>query len=93
MRHEHATLRHGSIDAPAFIDAHVVVLFRRDGERWAITAMNNDNAPHTIKLDLPESLTNAAFVDALSGTRSKAAGNALMLTVPPMFGSVLENRR
>jgi glycosidase len=30
MRHEHATLRHGSIDAPAFIDDHVVVLFRRD---------------------------------------------------------------
>jgi len=93
MRREHATLRHGSIDAPAFIDDHVVVLLRRDGERWAITAMNSDNAPHTIKVDLPESLANAAFVDALTGRRSKAAGNALMLTVPPMFGSVLENRR
>jgi glycosidase len=93
MRREHASLRHGSIDAPAFIDDHVIVLIRRDAGRWAVTAMNNDGVPHTIKLALPEALTNAAFADALTGADSKADGNTLTMTVPPMFGRVLENKR
>jgi len=42
MRNAHEVLRHGSIDAPAYIDAHVIVLIRRDAEHWAITATNND---------------------------------------------------
>jgi glycosidase len=93
LRKDHPVLRHGTIDAPAYLDDHVIVLIRRDGDRWAVTALNNDATPHTIAVDLPQTLANAALDDALTGNRTKAQGTRLTLTIPPLFGSVLENRR
>jgi len=93
LRKDHPVLRHGTIDAPAYLDDHVIVLIRRDGDRWAVTALNNDAAPHTIVVDLPQTLANAVLDDVLTGNSTKVPGTRLTLTVPPLFGTVLENHR
>ena len=93
LRKDHPVLRHGTIDAPAYLDDHVIVLIRRDGDRWAVTALNNDAAPHTIAVDLPQRLANAVLDDVLTGNSTKVPGTRLTLTVPPRFGTVLENHR
>jgi len=92
MRKQHAVLRHGSIDTPAFVDDHVIVLLRRDAKRWAITATNNDTSPHTVTVPVPDGLQAAVLVDVLTGAHIKAAADSVTFTVPPLFGSVLENR-
>jgi len=90
LRHEHGLLRHGTIDAPAYIDEHVIVLLRRDGPRWAVTAMNNDAAERRVRFDVPPELRDASLVDALTGIPTRVAGTSLSMTVPALFGSVLE---
>lgn len=70
MRHDHPVLRRGSIDAPLFVDNHVVVLARRLGNTWAITATNNAATAQTVTLalrDLPEGLPLGELRDVLSG--------------------------
>jgi glycosidase/predicted alpha/beta superfamily hydrolase len=89
LRHEHAVLRHGSLDAPAYVDDHVVVVYRRDAGQWAIVATNNDAAAHTVELSLPGTLAGATFTDALTGKTLASDNGKLSLAVPPMFGTVL----
>ena len=89
MRLDHPVLRHGSIAAPLYLDAHVIALARQDGSRWAITATNNASVAQTINLTLPAALKQARFVDALSGAVVQAEGSKLSLTIPPLFGRVL----
>jgi cyclomaltodextrinase len=91
LRKDHPVLRHGSIDAPAYIDDHVIVLLRHDGERWAITATNNDATAHAISVALPAALTGKSFIDALTGQRMTATGGGIRFSVPALFGTVLEN--
>lgn len=92
MRKDHVVLRHGSIDAPAFIDDHVIVLVRRDADRWAVTATNNDSSPHEITVELPAELRGATLVDVRTGSRIKAEGGRVTFAVPALFGTVLEKR-
>jgi glycosidase len=92
LRHRHAVLRHGSIDAPLQLDQHLIVLLRRDGATSAITATNNDIAPHEVTLSLPRALADATFVDALGGTRVRARDATVRFTVPAQFGVVLIRR-
>ncbi len=89
MRRNHPVLRHGSIDAPIYLDAHVIVLLRHDGAQWAITAMNNSNSEQRVQLTLPDELRNAKFVDALTDHRSGASGLSLNVSVPALDGVVL----
>ena len=91
MRKDHPVLRHGSIDAPAFIDDHVIVLLRRDADRWALTATNNDANAHEVTIALPTGLRAAMLVDLRTGGRVKPDGNKVTFTVPALFGTVLEN--
>ena len=91
MRTEHAVLRHGTIDAPAYIDEHVIALIRRDGDRWAVTATNNDAVEHSISVTLPATLKARSFRDVLSGATVPASDGILRVTVPARFGTVLEN--
>jgi len=82
--------RHGSLDAPAYIDDHVIVLIRRAGGQWAITATNNDNAPHTVSINhLPGPIAATSFTDALTGKTLAAANGSIELTVPALYGTVL----
>jgi len=92
MRRDHPVLRHGSIDAPAFIDDHVIVLLRRDADRWAVTATNNDTSPHAITVALPADFRAETLVDVRTGSRIKARGGNVTFTVPALFGTVLESR-
>ncbi|HET7062828.1 MAG TPA: glycoside hydrolase family 13 protein [Rudaea sp.] len=92
MRKDHPVLRHGSIEAPAFIDDHVIVLLRRDADRWAVTATNNDSSPHEITVALPTELRAAILVDVRTGKRINAESGKVTFTVPALFGTVLENR-
>jgi glycosidase len=91
LRKDHAVLRHGSLDAPAYIDDHVIVLIRRDGAHLAITATNNDDVPHTVSVPLPADRKAAHLTDALSGRKVHALHGAVELTVPAMYGLVLLN--
>jgi glycosidase len=66
LRHRHAVLRRGSLDAPLYADAHLLVLLRRLGSSWALTATNNGLQPQTVTVALPEGLPGAALRDALA---------------------------
>ena len=89
LRNDHAVLRHGSLDVPLFIDDHVVVLARKDGATWAVTATNNDTQPHTVRVQLPDSLGAAQLSDALGGAPVAVNDHEIEFTVPPLFGRVL----
>jgi glycosidase len=93
LRNAHAVLRRGSIDAPAFIDDHVVVLVRRLGNRFALTATNNATQPRTVRVALPAALRGRVLRDALAGgtVRVGQAGE-VEFAVPPMWGTVLVDR-
>jgi cyclomaltodextrinase len=92
LRKDHAVLRHGTVEAPAYIDDHVIVLVRHDGVHVAITATNNDDVPHAVSVSLSKELKAAHFTDALSGKKIEVQGGSLELTVPAMYGLVLFNR-
>ena len=89
MRNGNAVLRHGSIDAPAYLDAHAIVLIRHDGKQWAVTALNNSDMMRQVEIVLPEPLRNAEFRDALSRAPAHARGTTLRFAIAPMDGTVL----
>ena len=92
LRKDYAVLRHGSLDAPAYIDDHVIVLVRRDATNVAITATNNDHVPHTVTVALPKDLRATHLTDALSGKQIQVHEGAVEIAVPAMYGIVLLNR-
>jgi cyclomaltodextrinase / maltogenic alpha-amylase / neopullulanase len=92
MRHANPVLRRGSLEAPLFADAHVIVLARRLGDTWAITATNNAEVPRTVTLPLPQGLKPGVLKDALSGAAVKATAQGLTFEVPALFGRVLIRR-
>jgi glycosidase len=87
LRHALPVLRHGVLQAPLHVDKHVVVLARRDGDTWAVTATNNSTEPRTVTVQLPFAASHLR--DALGGADVSASGQSLQLTVPPLFGHVL----
>jgi hypothetical protein len=67
----------------------VVVLLRRDGGAWAVTATNNSSAPRTVHVQLPAGAPGE-FRDALSDARVRpGADGSLSFEVPPMSGVAL----
>jgi cyclomaltodextrinase / maltogenic alpha-amylase / neopullulanase len=89
MRGDHPVLRRGSIEAPIYIDEHVIVLLRKLGGVHALIAMNNSAASKQISIRLPEPLRSAALRDVLSDETVSASDGALSLMLPPTFGRVL----
>jgi glycosidase len=92
LRHDHPVLRRGSLEAPLHADDRVIVLLRRLGDRWAITATNNAPMPQRVTLALPPDAPANGFVDAVTGASHKASGGSLEIEVPPLFGIVLVSR-
>jgi len=89
MRREHPVLSHGSLDAPLYLDEHVVVLLRRAEGAWAITAVNNSAEAKKLRVQLPEGAPGE-FRDALSDAQLRPkADRGLDLEVPPMSGFAL----
>ena len=91
LRKDHPVLRHGSLQAPLLADEHVLVLLRRQGPEWAVTALNNSAAERTVTVQLPPGAP-AEFSDGLTRAISRSAGGRLTLTLPPLFGSALFGR-
>ncbi len=92
LRHQHAVLRRGSLGAPLFVDAHAVVLVRRLGEQWAITAFHNAGQPRRLSLTLPDSAPHSGWRDARGGAAVPLAGRNLTLDLPALSGVVLVTR-
>lgn len=90
LRHRHAVLRRGSLDAPLLTDAHSIVLARQLGNQWAITATHNAEAPRTVTVRLPAAAPSR-WSDALNtGHPARMAENgALTLQLPALGGVVL----
>ncbi|MGH8028350.1 MAG: alpha-amylase family glycosyl hydrolase [Arenimonas sp.] len=89
LRRAHPVLSRGRLLAPLHLDAHVVVLARELDAAWAIVASNNDPAPLPVTITLPAALADRTFVDAMAGTRVRANGTRLTVTVPARYGVVL----
>jgi len=89
LRRDHAVLRHGSIDAPVYLDEHVVVLLRRDGAHWALTALNNDDRAHQMTVTLPPTLHDALFTDGLSTATVRTHAASLTFSVEARDGRAL----
>jgi cyclomaltodextrinase len=92
LRNQHAVLRRGSLGAPLFVDAHAVVLPRRLGEQWAVTALHNADQPRRISVPLPAGAPATGWVDARSGTEVPVVEGRLGVDLPPLFGTVLVTR-
>jgi glycosidase len=89
LRREHPVLSHGSLEAPIYLDEHVVVLLRRVDDAWAVTAVNNANEAKTVAVKLPSGAPGA-FRDALSGMRLRpGADGTLSFEVQAMSGVAL----
>lgn len=83
-------LRRGSIGAPLYLDAQVIVLARRRGRQWALTASNNDERPRRIRVALPPALRAATvLIDALSSEHLRAQDGHLTLEIPARYGRVI----
>lgn len=89
LRNQHAVLRHGSLEAPLYLDEHVIVWLRRQGDQAAIVAINNNAEAATVELTLPEDLRAGVWTDLLGGEEPKAASAGLRVEVPAQFGVVL----
>lgn len=89
MRQSHPVLRHGSLQTPLHLDAHVIVLARQSGQSWALTATNNATTTRRLRLALPEALQQAEWRDALDGRLLRPVDGHLELEVTPLFGRVL----
>lgn len=88
LRKAHPVLRRGTLEAPLHVDDHVIVLLRRLGERWAITATNNDKTAHTVSVKLPAGAP-ALLHNPLTGQDARPDKGVLSIAVPPLYGSVL----
>jgi glycosidase len=89
MRREHPVLSHGALEAPLLLDEHVVVLLRREGGAWAVTAVNNAAEPKRVHVQLRAGAP-AEFRDALSDARQRPDGRGMIeFEVPPMSGVAL----
>lgn len=95
LRQALPVLRHGTLEAPLYVDAHVVVLARHDGHDWAITATNNGDAAQAVTVTLPAGAPGGTWTSALGATaiHSEAHGRTLALQVPARFGTVVVPRR
>ncbi len=89
IRNDHPVLRRGSLDAPIFIDANVVVLARNLDNQWAITATNNSPVEKNITITLPNPVMTATFMDVRTGKKINSISGTLQWIVPSMFGTVL----
>ena len=95
LRRDLPVLRHGTLLAPLHVDAHVVVLARRDGDAWAITATNNGDAPQTLTIALPADAPLDGWFDALSSAAVNVdtPSRTVTLMVPARFGTAIANAK
>lgn len=89
MRKDHAILRHGSLDAPIYMDDNVIGLVRKLNGSVALTFSNNADIAKQITVTLPTDVKAFGFKDALSGEVVSADKGTVTVSVPALFGRVL----
>jgi cyclomaltodextrinase / maltogenic alpha-amylase / neopullulanase len=89
LRKNNPVLRHGDINAPLFIDEHVIVLLRSHGKTQAIIATNNANASKTIHVQLPAENKTSVFFDAMSKAPLRVVDGKIEISIPAHYGVVL----
>ena len=89
LRREHPVLSHGRLEAPLYLDEHVVVLLRRDGEDWALTAVNNGSSPAKVRVVLPAGAPSRFTARWPSESVLQARSGEVLLEIPPMSGLAL----
>jgi cyclomaltodextrinase / maltogenic alpha-amylase / neopullulanase len=93
MRHDYAVLRRGSLEAPLYLDEHLIVLLRRLDDQIAIVVTNNSEKAQSLSLALPSDLVGIGLRDVLGGQRVDVDGGHLQLSVPALSGMVLIGSR
>ncbi|MGL4231359.1 MAG: glycoside hydrolase family 13 protein, partial [Casimicrobium sp.] len=88
LRNDHAVLRRGSLEAPIYIDANVIVLLRKLGSEIALVALNNAAQEKTLTINLPENAANNEWRDLLNERTIPTQNRALRVTLPAYFGAV-----
>ena len=66
----------------------MVVLARRLGDAWAITATNNATVSRQVSIVLPTGLSATRLTDALGGTPVKVDQGRISFDVPAQYGRV-----
>ena len=89
LRHAEPVLRRGSLAEPLFADENVIVLLRRLGDRWAITATSNAERPRTVDVMLPAGAPGGMWRDALTQADASVTDGRLRLNLPALGGQVL----
>ena len=95
LRHALPVLRRGTLQAPLYADAHVVVLARQDKAHWAITATNNGDAAQAVTVTLPAGAPAGPWSSALGDAtiHADAQHRTLTLQVPARFGAIVVPQR
>lgn len=89
QRKAHRILSRGTLGAPLLADANHLVLPRRLGDAWAITAISNATEATVIRVPLPADAPRA-WRRGAGGPRVEAgADGTLVLSLPPLSGQVL----
>jgi cyclomaltodextrinase / maltogenic alpha-amylase / neopullulanase len=89
LRNDNAVLRRGSLDAPIYIDANVIVLLRELNGSYALIAMNNAKTTKEIKVTLPVALRAATLRDSINGESISVNERELKFAISPLSGRVL----
>ncbi|HLL12828.1 MAG TPA: hypothetical protein VK570_17330, partial [Rubrivivax sp.] len=92
LRNQNAVLRRGNLSAPLLADQNLIVLVRRLGEQWAITATNNAATLRQVTVPLPEGMAPGLLEDALGDTPVQAEASGISFDVPAGYGRVLLRR-
>ncbi|MGE4072022.1 MAG: alpha-amylase family glycosyl hydrolase [Lysobacterales bacterium] len=93
MRREHAVLSRGSLEAPLYLDEHLIVLLRRLGDQVAIVVTNNSESAQALNLPVPPELADIGLHDVVGGQHFEVLGGHLQLSVPALSGMVLVGSR
>jgi glycosidase len=88
MRHQHAVLRQGTLQAPLASNAHVVVLARQLGKEMALMAYNNSEQAQTLTLAMPSSLQGETLFKWWGEGGLDLKEGQMTLTIPALSGWV-----
>ncbi len=89
MRKDYPILRQGTLSAPLYSDANIVVLLRELNGQKALVMLNNGTTAKALSLALPATLAGS-YQDVLTSSGfTVAEDGSLSLTVPALYGRVL----
>ena len=88
LRHQHAVLRRGTLEAPLHLSDDSVVLRRTLGATQALVALNNAKTERHVTLRLSAGSRWQDLLDPKTTWQADPSGQ-LNLTLPPLFGRLL----